>query len=53
MSQRSQDILKKPFEILFSEPMLIAITLYQSVRLSSHIAHAVRALTYVPSSFLG
>ena len=53
MSQRSQNILKKPFEILFSEPMLIAITLYQSVRLSSHIAHAVCALTYIPSSSLG
>ena len=35
MSQRLRDILEKPFKILFSEPMLIAITLYQSVRLVS------------------
>jgi hypothetical protein len=31
-SQRVRDTLEKPFRILFSEPMLIAITLYQSVR---------------------
>lgn len=30
-SQRSRDILEKPFKVLFSEPMLIAITIYQSV----------------------
>jgi hypothetical protein len=32
-SQRLQEILGKPFKVLFSEPMLIAVTLYQSVRL--------------------
>ena len=31
VSQRVRDILGKPFKILFSEPMLIAITVYQSV----------------------
>ena len=31
ISQRLRDILEKPFKILFLEPMLIAITLYQSV----------------------
>lgn len=30
-SQRAQEIIEKPFKILFSEPMLIAITIYQSV----------------------
>jgi len=30
-SQRLQDTLGKPFIVLFSEPMLIAIILYQSV----------------------
>jgi len=37
ISQRLQDIVEKPFKILFLEPMLIAITLYQSVRcVSAH-----------------
>ena len=31
LSQRVQDIVGKPFKILFSEPMLVAITIYQSV----------------------
>jgi hypothetical protein len=31
ISQRLQDIVEKPFKVLFSEPMLIAVTLYQSV----------------------
>ena len=30
-SQRLRDTLGKPFIILFSEPMLVAITIYQSV----------------------
>ena len=32
ISQRVSDILAKPFKVLFSEPMLIVITIYQSVR---------------------
>ena len=35
ISQRLRDIIEKPFKILFLEPMLIAITLYQSVRCDS------------------
>jgi len=31
LSQRARDIVGKPFKILFSEPMLVAITIYQSV----------------------
>lgn len=34
-SQRLRDIIEKPFKILFSEPMLIAITIYQSVSLAT------------------
>jgi len=34
-SQRLQDILEKPFKILFLEPMLFAIAVYQSVRSTS------------------
>ena len=39
--QRLQDILGKPFRILFSEPMLIAITFYQSVCWVFGIQHFV------------
>lgn len=31
MTQALWDIVAKPFEVLFSEPMLIAITIYMSV----------------------
>jgi len=52
LSQRARDILEKPFKILFSEPMLIAITIYQSVSCAS--IHSIRCtLTGVPSLFLG
>jgi hypothetical protein len=29
--KRAEDILAKPFKILFQEPMMIAITIYMSV----------------------
>jgi len=52
-SQRLQDILAKPFKILFSEPMLIAITIYQSVRPASP-CNLCSALTgHTASSFMG
>ena len=42
-AQRLRDIVGKPFEVLFSEPMLIAITIYMSVCLVSTIG----ALSFV------
>jgi len=52
-SQRLQDILAKPFKILFSEPMLIAITIYQSVRPASPCSLCCALTGHTTSSFMG
>lgn len=48
--QRVEGVLARPFKILIREPMLIAITIYMSVRISSHTLQIY--LTFAHEQFI-
>ena len=51
LSERLKHILGRPFIVLFREPMLLAITVYMSVRVSRTVIPVLR-LTTPPSSYM-